>query len=66
MSDSSAAQGIGRRFAIGLAFLLVVVGMLNTMPEISGLQDWARDLTGVSSFEFRTFRQSFSTHPFSF
>ncbi|MEP5729350.1 MAG: TRAP transporter fused permease subunit [Sulfitobacter sp.] len=63
MSDSSAAQGIGRRFAIGLAFLLVVVGMLNTMPEIPGLQDWARDLTGRQFFRVSNFPPEFFYPP---
>ncbi|MEO9685544.1 MAG: TRAP transporter fused permease subunit [Tateyamaria sp.] len=46
MSDIHVNRGIGRTWAIALGFLLVVVGMLNTMPEIPGLQDAARALTG--------------------
>ncbi|MEP3783314.1 MAG: TRAP transporter fused permease subunit [Ascidiaceihabitans sp.] len=46
MSDTHVNRGIGRTWAIALGFLLVVVGMLNTMPEIPGLQDAARTLTG--------------------
>jgi TRAP transporter 4TM/12TM fusion protein len=46
MSDTNANSGASRTWAIALGFLLVVVGMLNTMPEISGLQDFARTLTG--------------------
>ncbi|MEO9517582.1 MAG: TRAP transporter fused permease subunit [Paracoccaceae bacterium] len=46
MSDKLVTRGIGRTWAIALGFLLVVVGMLNTMPEIPGLQDAARTLTG--------------------
>ncbi|MEP4247941.1 TRAP transporter permease [Tateyamaria sp.] len=46
MSDTHVTRGIGRTWAIALGFLLVVVGMLNTMPEIPGLQDAARALTG--------------------
>ena len=46
MSVPADANGLGRRFAISLGFLLVAVGMLNTMPEIAGLQNWARDITG--------------------
>ncbi|MEP3033420.1 MAG: C4-dicarboxylate ABC transporter, partial [Pseudoruegeria sp.] len=46
MSDTHATNGISRKWAIALGFLLVVVGMLNTMPEIPGLQDVVRTLTG--------------------
>ncbi|MEP5633763.1 MAG: TRAP transporter fused permease subunit [Tateyamaria sp.] len=46
MSDTHVNRGIGRTWAIALGFLLVVVGMLNTMPEIPGLQDAARAFTG--------------------
>lgn len=46
MTEQTTRQPIGQRFALGLALLLVVVGMVNTMPEISGLQDWAREITG--------------------
>ncbi|RYH01467.1 TRAP transporter fused permease subunit [Salipiger sp. IMCC34102] len=31
---------------MGLALVLVLVGMANTLPEIAGLQDWAREVTG--------------------
>jgi len=37
---------IGRRIATVLAFLLVIVGLANTLPEVAGLQDWAREMTG--------------------
>lgn len=46
MSDTHATKGIGQTWAIALGFLLVVIGMLNTMPEIPGLQDAARIVTG--------------------
>ncbi|MEP5153810.1 TRAP transporter fused permease subunit [Planktotalea sp.] len=46
MSDAVATRGASRTWAIALGFLLVVVGMLNTMPEIPGLQDFARAITG--------------------
>lgn len=36
----------GRLIALALAVLLVVVGMVNTLPEIAGLEDWAREVTG--------------------
>lgn len=45
----------GRRAALVLAFLLVIIGMLNTMPEIAGLQDWMRDVTGLRYFRVSGF-----------
>ena len=55
MTDSALSQPIGRRIAFFLAFVLVVVGMVNTMPEIPGLQDWARDITGRPFFRVSGF-----------
>jgi len=46
---------IGRRIAVILAVVLVVIGMINTMPEIPGLQNWARDVTGVRYFRVSGF-----------
>ena len=45
----------GKRLALGLALILVIVGMVNTMPEIPGLQDLARDLTGRPFFRVSGF-----------
>ena len=45
----------GKRLALGLALILVIVGMVNTMPEIPGLQDLARDLTGRPFFRISGF-----------
>ncbi|MFZ5965364.1 TRAP transporter permease [Thalassococcus sp. BH17M4-6] len=55
MTQTSPPRGTGQRLAIVLAFVLVVVGMLNTMPEIPGLQDLARDLTGRPFFRVSGF-----------
>ncbi len=38
-----------------LALILVVIGMANTMPEIPGLQDWAREVTGLRYFRVSSF-----------
>ncbi|WP_439124419.1 TRAP transporter permease [Marivita sp.] len=46
---------LGRRVAMMLALVLVFVGMANTMPEIAGLQDWARDITGRPFFRISNF-----------
>ena len=48
-------QPLGQRIAMILAVLLVLVGMVNTMPEIPGLQDLARDLTGRPFFRVSGF-----------
>lgn len=46
-----------------LALLLVVVGMVNTMPEIAGLQDWARALTGQPYFRVSGFSTEYFFPP---
>jgi hypothetical protein len=54
---------IGRRIAVSLALVLVFFGMLNTMPEIPGLQDLARDLTGQQFFRVSNFPPEFFYPP---
>ncbi len=46
---------LSQRIAFWLALILVVVGMVNTVPEIPGLQDLARDLTGRPFFRVSNF-----------
>ena len=55
MSDQAHSRDIGQRLAVVLAFILVAVGLINTMPEIPGLQDLARDLTGRPFFRVSGF-----------
>jgi len=55
MNTQTARLPLGRRIAVTLALVLVCVGMLNTMPEIPGLQEWARDLTGRPFFRVSNF-----------
>lgn len=43
------------RIATVLGFILVVIGLLNTMPAIPGLDQGLRDLTGISSLVVRKF-----------
>ncbi|PCH98016.1 MAG: C4-dicarboxylate ABC transporter [Rhodobacteraceae bacterium] len=43
------------RMATVLGFILVVIGLLNTMPAIPGLDQGLRDLTGISSLVVRKF-----------
>ena len=66
MTGHSAAKPIGQRIALVLGFLLVVVGMINTMPEISGLQDWARALTGRPFFRISGFPPEYFYPPVFF
>ncbi|WP_422078826.1 TRAP transporter permease [Vannielia sp.] len=55
MTTEQTTLPLGRRIAMILALLLVIVGMANTMPEIPGLQDLARDLTGRQFFRVSNF-----------
>ena len=55
MSDQSPSRDKGHYLALVLAFILVMVGLINTMPEIPGLQDLARDLTGRPFFRVSGF-----------
>ncbi len=55
MSDQPQNSDLGQRISVVLAFILVVVGLVNTMPEIPGLQDLARDLTGRPFFRVSGF-----------
>lgn len=49
------APSTGRRIAVVLAVILVVAGLVNTMPEIAGLQDLAREVTGRPFFRVSNF-----------
>lgn len=55
MSDHTTSKDVGQRLAMVLACILVVVGLVNTMPEIPGLQDFARDVTGRPFFRISGF-----------
>ena len=55
MNDTTTTRPQGQRIALLLAFLLVLVGMVNTLPEIPGLQNWARELTGIRFFRISGF-----------
>ena len=56
MTDTTPlSKPLGQRIAFWLALTLVVVGMVNTLPEIPGLQDLARDLTGRPFFRVSNF-----------
>ena len=63
MTSTPSVKPIGQRVATVLAVVLVVVGMVNTMPEIPGLQDLARDLTGRPFFRVSGFPPEFFYPP---
>ena len=46
-----------------LACILVIIGMVNTMPEIPSLQDWAREVTGRPFFRVSGFPPEFFYPP---
>lgn len=46
MTDLTPRRFLGKQIAVVLALVLVLVGMINTMPEIPGLQAWMREITG--------------------
>ncbi len=60
------SRALGQKLSIVLALILVAVGMLNTMPEIPVLQDWARDLTGLPFSAFQVFQPNTSFRRCSF
>lgn len=66
MSDHASNRPLGQRIAYVLAFLLVIAGMINTMPEIPGLQDLARDLTGRPFFRVSGFPPEYFYPPIFF
>jgi TRAP transporter 4TM/12TM fusion protein len=55
VTKSERQRSSGQRLALVLALILVIVGMVNAMPEIAGLQDWARDITGNRFFRVSGF-----------
>jgi len=63
MSNQSPSRDKGHYLALVLAFILVMVGLINTMPEIPGLQDLARDLTGRPFFRVSGFPPEFFYPP---
>ena len=63
MSDQSPSRDKGHYLALVLAFILVMVGLITTMPEIPGLQDLARDLTGRPFFRVSGFPPEFFYPP---
>lgn len=63
MNGTTTTRPQGQRIALLLAVLLVLVGMVNTLPEIPGLQNWARDLTGIRFFRISGFPTEFLFPP---
>jgi hypothetical protein len=57
---------IGKKIAAILAFALVIVGMINTLPEIHGVQDSLRELTGVKFLRISGFTTEYFYPPVFF
>ena len=56
MSDTETPiSGLRGSLLYGLALALVIVGLVNAMPSIPGLEPWIRDLTGLPSLKIRRF-----------
>lgn len=53
----------GQKLSLSLAFTLVVIGMINTMPEIPGLQDAARVITGQPFLRISNFSPEYFFPP---
>ncbi len=56
---ASAGMDPGQRLALILGFVLVVVGMLNTIPAIPGLESGLRELTGFNALTIRKYPYEF-------
>lgn len=65
-TDLQPQSSLGQKAALALAFLLVCAGMLNTLPEIPGLQDWARQVTGRPFFRVSSFPTEYFYPPIFF
>lgn len=59
-------SGIGQKFALALALIFVVIGMVNTLPEIPGLQEWAREVTGQKFLRISGFKTEYFFPPIFF
>ncbi len=59
------ARGFGERVVYWLALVLVLIGLVNAMPGIPGLDDWARAVTGNPWFAIRKFAFEYY-YPFFF
>ncbi|CUH80738.1 TRAP transporter large permease subunit [Tropicibacter naphthalenivorans] len=62
MTDSQTLP-LGKRIAVALALILVVLGMTNTMPEIPGLQGFFREITGQPFFRVSGFAPEYFYPP---
>ncbi len=69
MSDASVAtqnqRGLAPRLVYWLSIFFVILGLINAMPGIPGLDQWAKDVTGDPHFVIRKFRFEYY-YPFVF
>ncbi len=54
-TDARAENGLGMKLAAVLALLFVFIGMVNAIPAIPGLDQWAIEATGDRGFRIRKF-----------
>ena len=66
MNESPAHKSGSQRIAFWLSLALVLVGLVNTLPEIPGLQDWARGVTGRPFFRISGFPPEYFYPPIFF
>ena len=66
MHQSNNTLPIEKKLSLRLALILVIVGMINTMPEIPGLQDFARNVTGQPFFRISNFSPEYFFPPMFF
>ncbi len=66
MHQSHNTLPIEKKLSLRLALILVIVGMINTMPEIPGLQDFARNVTGQPFFRISNFSPEYFFPPMFF
>jgi TRAP transporter 4TM/12TM fusion protein len=69
MSDATAVQNTSKtlvtRIIFWLSILFVILGMINAMPGIPGLDQWVKDATGNKDFIIRKFPFEYY-YPFAF
>lgn len=55
MSSQENSLDLGKKIALFLAFIFTIIGMINTMPTIPGLESFAREISGQPFFRVSDF-----------
>jgi TRAP transporter 4TM/12TM fusion protein len=53
--DAARSSDLGLRIARALGLILVVIGMVNNIPALPGLDQWVREVSGSQDFVIRKF-----------